>query len=66
VVQFHVGVARAWAHVVPDGRGASYPPTVLAGCTDDMAVLRDETFGPVAPVVTVDSFAEALVGRSGR
>jgi succinate-semialdehyde dehydrogenase/glutarate-semialdehyde dehydrogenase len=33
---------------------------VLAGCTDDMAVLRDETFGPVAPVVTIDSFAEAL------
>jgi succinate-semialdehyde dehydrogenase/glutarate-semialdehyde dehydrogenase len=33
---------------------------VLAGCTDDMAVLREETFGPVAPVVTVDSYAEAL------
>jgi acyl-CoA reductase-like NAD-dependent aldehyde dehydrogenase len=45
---------------VPDGRGAFYPPTVLADCTDDMAVLREETFGPVAPVVTVDSFAEAL------
>jgi succinate-semialdehyde dehydrogenase/glutarate-semialdehyde dehydrogenase len=46
--------------VVPGGPGAFYPPTVLAGCTDDMAVLRDETFGPVAPVVTVDSFGEAL------
>ena len=45
---------------VPDGPGAYYPPTVLAGCTDDMTVLREETFGPVAPVVTVDSFAEAL------
>jgi succinate-semialdehyde dehydrogenase/glutarate-semialdehyde dehydrogenase len=33
---------------------------VLAGCTDEMAVLRDETFGPVAPVVPVDSFDEAL------
>jgi succinate-semialdehyde dehydrogenase/glutarate-semialdehyde dehydrogenase len=46
--------------VVPDGPGAFYPPTVLADCTDDMAVVRDETFGPVAPVVTVGSFAEAL------
>jgi acyl-CoA reductase-like NAD-dependent aldehyde dehydrogenase len=46
--------------LVPDGPGAYYPPTVLADCTDDMAVLREETFGPVAPVVTVNSFAEAL------
>jgi acyl-CoA reductase-like NAD-dependent aldehyde dehydrogenase len=46
--------------VIPDGPGAYYPPTVLADCSDDMAVLREETFGPVAPVVTVGSFAEAL------
>ncbi|MEV6597768.1 aldehyde dehydrogenase family protein [Actinoplanes sp. NPDC051346] len=45
---------------VPEGPGAYYPPTVLADCTDDMAVVREETFGPVAPVVAVDSFAEAL------
>jgi acyl-CoA reductase-like NAD-dependent aldehyde dehydrogenase len=45
---------------VPDGPGAWYPPTVLADCTDDMAVLREETFGPIAPVVVVDSFDEAL------
>ena len=49
---------------VPDGPGAYYPPTVLADCTDDMAVLREETFGPVAPVVVVDSFSEALA-RAG-
>jgi succinate-semialdehyde dehydrogenase/glutarate-semialdehyde dehydrogenase len=42
------------------GPGAFYPPTVLADCTDEMAVMRDETFGPVAPVATVDSFDEAL------
>ncbi|MFC7532889.1 aldehyde dehydrogenase family protein [Actinoplanes sp. GCM10030250] len=45
---------------VPEGPGAFYPPTVLADCTDDMAVVREETFGPVAPVVTVDSFESAL------
>ncbi len=45
---------------VPDGPGAYYPPTVLADCTDDMAVVAEETFGPVAAAVTVDSFDEAL------
>jgi acyl-CoA reductase-like NAD-dependent aldehyde dehydrogenase len=46
--------------LIPTGPGAYYPPTVLADCTDDMAVMREETFGPVAPVATVDSFDEAL------
>ena len=45
---------------VPDGPGAWYPATVLAGCTDGMVVLREETFGPVAPVVAVPSFADGL------
>ncbi|WP_213450502.1 aldehyde dehydrogenase family protein [Rhizomonospora bruguierae] len=45
---------------VPDGSGAFYPATVLTACTDDMAVVREETFGPVAPVVVVDDFDEAL------
>ncbi|WP_127507351.1 aldehyde dehydrogenase family protein [Actinoplanes solisilvae] len=44
----------------PTGPGAYYPPTVLADCTDDMPVVREETFGPVAPVITVGSFDEAL------
>jgi len=46
--------------VVPEGPGAWYPPTVLADCTDDMAVMREETFGPVAAVRTVTSYDEAL------
>lgn len=50
--------------VVPEGPGAFYPATLLAGCTDDMAVMREETFGPVAPVMVVDSFDEAL-SRAG-
>ncbi|MFY1694506.1 MULTISPECIES: aldehyde dehydrogenase family protein [unclassified Solwaraspora] len=51
--------ARCGGHL-PEGPGAYYPPTVLTGCTDDMAVMREETFGPVAPVMTVGSFDEAL------
>jgi succinate-semialdehyde dehydrogenase/glutarate-semialdehyde dehydrogenase len=49
---------------VPDGPGAFYPATVLAGCTDDMEVMREETFGPVAPVRVVASFDEALAASA--
>ena len=46
--------------VLPDGPGAFYPATVVEGCRHDMALVREETFGPVAPVVVVDSFSEGL------
>jgi acyl-CoA reductase-like NAD-dependent aldehyde dehydrogenase len=45
---------------VPDGPGSLYPATVLSGCTGSMRVLREETFGPVAPVRVVEDFAEGL------
>lgn len=45
---------------LPDGPGAFYPATVLTDCRHDMTVVREETFGPVAPIVAVDSFSEAL------
>jgi acyl-CoA reductase-like NAD-dependent aldehyde dehydrogenase len=45
---------------IPDGPGAFYPPTVLIGCQPDMAVMCEETFGPVAPVRVVPDFAEGL------
>jgi succinate-semialdehyde dehydrogenase/glutarate-semialdehyde dehydrogenase len=65
-VHAHVAAAvKAGAQVrcgghVPAGPGAHYPPTVLTGCTDEMAVVVEETFGPVAAVVVVDGFEEAL------
>jgi acyl-CoA reductase-like NAD-dependent aldehyde dehydrogenase len=43
-----------------DGAGTFYPPTVLTDCTPDMLVMREETFGPVAPVRAVPDFATAL------
>ncbi|MFD6682337.1 aldehyde dehydrogenase family protein [Micromonospora parva] len=45
---------------VPAGSGAFYPATVVTDCRHDTALVREETFGPVAPVVVVDSFDEAL------
>jgi acyl-CoA reductase-like NAD-dependent aldehyde dehydrogenase len=46
--------------VVPEGKGFFYPPTVLTDVDDSMLVMTEETFGPVAPVVVVDSFEEGL------
>ena len=34
-----------------EGRGYFYAPTVLTGVTQQMPVFREETFGPVAPVI---------------
>lgn len=49
---------------VPVGPGAFYPATVLDGCTEDMTVMQEETFGPVAPIRVVSSFDEALAAAS--
>jgi acyl-CoA reductase-like NAD-dependent aldehyde dehydrogenase len=49
---------------IPAGDGCFYPPTVLDRVTRSMAVWRDETFGPVAPVMMVGDFDEALAVAS--
>lgn len=41
-----------------DGRIAS--PTVLCGTSEDMDVVSEETFGPVVPIICVDSPEEAF------
>ncbi len=41
-------------------RGWFYAPTVLADVPPDAAMLREEIFGPVAPVITFDSTEEAV------
>lgn len=45
--------------VVPDGVGAFYPATVLT-LESTNPILAEEIFGPVAPIVAVDSDAEAI------
>lgn len=44
----------------PDRPGWFYSPTVLAGLTDDMRVVMEETFGPVASVYKVADREEAV------
>jgi succinate-semialdehyde dehydrogenase / glutarate-semialdehyde dehydrogenase len=44
----------------PDGAGFFYPPTVLTGVHGGMAIMREETFGPVAAVQEVASFSDGI------
>lgn len=39
---------------------AFYAPAVLTGVTHDMRIMREEIFGPVLPIVVVDSEDEAV------
>ncbi|HEX5853991.1 MAG TPA: aldehyde dehydrogenase family protein [Thermoanaerobaculia bacterium] len=43
-----------------DPAGQFFPPTVLLGATQDMEVMKDETFGPLVPVMRVKDAEEAL------
>ncbi len=43
-----------------EGPGYFYPPTVLANVANDAAILRQEIFGPVAPVTTFRDEAHAI------
>jgi acyl-CoA reductase-like NAD-dependent aldehyde dehydrogenase len=45
---------------VSGAEGAFYAPAVLTGVTHDMRIMREEIFGPVVPIVTVDSEDEAI------
>ena len=40
--------------------GTFYQPTVLTGVTPDMQIFREETFGPVAPLIAFKDDAEVI------
>jgi acyl-CoA reductase-like NAD-dependent aldehyde dehydrogenase len=44
----------------PTGDGLCFAPTIIDRCDESMAVVRDETFGPVLAVVRVEGAAEAV------
>ena len=60
------GAVAAGASVVTGGKRATgdggyyYEPTVLAGCKQDMEIVRREVFGPVIPVVRFNDLDEAI------
>ncbi|MEA2315338.1 MAG: succinate-semialdehyde dehydrogenase / glutarate-semialdehyde dehydrogenase [Solirubrobacteraceae bacterium] len=47
-----------------DGRGYFFAPTVLADVPHDARVLREEIFGPVAPIATFSTDEEALTAAN--
>ena len=67
IVEAHVSDAvQRGATVLAGGRrgekpeGYFYEPTVLTGVDHAMAIMRDETFGPVLPVMTFKTDEEAI------
>ena len=54
------GAAVATGGSAPDRRGWFYTPTVLREVAPDAAILREEIFGPVAPIVAFDDVDEAI------
>jgi len=66
IVEEHVNDARAkGARVLTGGEtpatpGFFYPPTVLVDVDHTMLVMREETFGPVLPIMAVGSLDEAI------
>ncbi len=63
-VEAHVSDAVAKGASIRIGgktrHGLFYEPTVLIGVTPGMRIVEEETFGPVAPVITFDTDAEAV------
>ncbi|NKB40944.1 MAG: aldehyde dehydrogenase family protein, partial [Ilumatobacter sp.] len=44
----------------PAGKGFFYEPTVLTGVDPQAPILREEIFGPVAPIVSFDHLEDAI------
>ena len=47
-----------------DGAGYFFEPTVLGGVSADARVLREEIFGPVAPIASFSSEEEAIAAAN--
>ncbi len=54
------GATVAVGGVAPEGAGHFYPATVLADVPADARILKEEVFGPVAPITGFDSEEEGI------
>ena len=54
------GARRLLGGEVPAGKGAFYPPTLLAAVDKGMPAFDEETFGPVAAVITAKDETDAI------
>lgn len=53
-------VATGGKRMTIDGKGWFYEPTVLTDVAPDMEIVNGEIFGPVAPIIKVQSLDEAI------
>ena len=44
----------------PTGAGRKMPLHIVLGCTDDMALMKEEIFGPILPVLPYDTMDDAI------
>ncbi|MDY0387495.1 MAG: NAD-dependent succinate-semialdehyde dehydrogenase [Methanolobus sp.] len=62
--QVNDAISKGAKVLIPGGRreseGYMYSPTVLSDVSMDMRVMREETFGPVAPIIVVKDEKEAI------
>jgi acyl-CoA reductase-like NAD-dependent aldehyde dehydrogenase len=56
----HKAQAMTGGKRLSDSGGAFYEPTVLVDVDHSMKVMKDETFGPVLPIMTFDKEEEAV------
>lgn len=62
----HGATAVPLAAAAPDAASRRFPPTVLHGVDDEMAVMREEIFGPLLPVLPYDSLDDAIAYVNAR
>ncbi|MGH9114398.1 MAG: NAD-dependent succinate-semialdehyde dehydrogenase, partial [Acidimicrobiales bacterium] len=60
----HKGAKAVCGGGAVEGRGYFFDPTVLSPVPEDADLLREEIFGPVAPVVSFDTEEEALAAAN--
>ena len=58
------GATVAVGGVAPGGPGHFYPATVLSGVPTDARILKEEVFGPVAPVIGFDTEEEGIAAAN--
>ncbi|MBI4816603.1 MAG: aldehyde dehydrogenase family protein [Deltaproteobacteria bacterium] len=56
----HRGARVLTGGALPEGPGLFYPPTVIADCTHDMAIMTSEIFGPAIPFMRVSDEHDAV------
>jgi acyl-CoA reductase-like NAD-dependent aldehyde dehydrogenase len=56
----HEGAEVVSGGEIDDGKGAFYPPTVLAGVESSMIVAQEEIFGPVVTVIPFEDERDAI------